>query len=388
MGRQLASYDNTTYTYNESGIRTSKTVGEDTTEFYLNGTNVIYQTDGTNDIYFFYDRNDEIVGFKYNGNNYFYVKNAMGDITDIADSSGVVVASYTYDPWGSVLSVTGSNAEIGNLNPFRYRSYYYDSDIQMYYLQSRYYDPEVGRFINCDDVNYIGLTESSGSYNPFAYCENNPVDGWDPEGNVGYTQNLLSTIYLIYNWLIFNQFSKKIRSGYIYDQRDFFGSDMIYGGYRLRYNGCEVIAAYNVLKYLGKFKPIYSVIRHAELNDWYLFPVVPTGVFGTSPRKLKQIFDENGLRFKTFVNTKSKEFASQVKNGKICIATFSNKPYTKWKVYENLMIHTFAFYYDNKRKSFYTFNGYSTNNDRTFKYSDYSALRESGRYFLYGYIFY
>ena len=133
----------------------------------------------------------------------------------VADENGIIVASYTYDPWGSVLSVTGSNIAIGNLNPFRYRSYYYDSDIQMYYLQSRYYDPEVGRFINCDDVNYIGYAETINSYNAFAYCENEPVDGWDSEGNVGYTQNLLSTIYLIYNWLIFNQFSKKIRSGYI-----------------------------------------------------------------------------------------------------------------------------------------------------------------------------
>ena len=77
MGRQLASYDNIAYSYNEIGIRTSKTVGENTTEFYLNGTNIIYQTDGTSDIYFFYDRNNELVGFKYSGNNYFYVKNQM-----------------------------------------------------------------------------------------------------------------------------------------------------------------------------------------------------------------------------------------------------------------------------------------------------------------------
>ena len=202
MGRQLSSFDNTTYSYNESGIRTSKTVGEDTTEFYLNGTNVIYQTDGTNDIYFFYDRNDEIVGFKYNNNNYFYVKNTMGDITDIADSSGVVVASYTYDPWGKVTSVSGLNLVIANLNPFRYRSYYYDSDIQMYYLQTRYYDPEVGRFINCDDVNYIGMGDTVVSFNPFAYCENNPVNYSDPTGydmlsNIKSMINLMRSVITI-----------------------------------------------------------------------------------------------------------------------------------------------------------------------------------------------
>ncbi|MGN0463442.1 MAG: RHS repeat domain-containing protein [Acutalibacteraceae bacterium] len=185
MGRQLASFDGTTYTYDENGIRTSKTVGENTTEFYLNGTDVIYQTDGTNDIYFFYDRDNELVGFKYSGNNYFYVKNHMGDITDIANSNGEVVASYEYDPWGKVTSVSGSNLEIANLNPFRYRSYYYDSDIQMYYLQSRYYDPEVGRFINCDDVNYIGYSDTANSYNAFAYCENNSINREDTTGSFG-----------------------------------------------------------------------------------------------------------------------------------------------------------------------------------------------------------
>lgn len=81
-----------------------------------------------------------------------------------------------------MLSVTGSDIELGNLNPFRYRSYYYDSDIEMYYLQSRYYDPDVCRFINSDDVNFIGATGTVGSYNAFAYCENNPVNRVDYTG--------------------------------------------------------------------------------------------------------------------------------------------------------------------------------------------------------------
>ena len=173
MGRQLASFGNISYTYNDGGIRTSKTANGVTTKFYLDGTNIIEQSDGTTTLYFFYDSVGEIVGFKYNGNNYVYVKNSMGDIVGIADAAGNLIASYTYDTWGKVTSVTGSNVAIGELNPFRYRGYYYDSDIQMYYLQSRYYDPEIGRFINSDDVNIIDLL-LVGQYNPYSYCWNCP----------------------------------------------------------------------------------------------------------------------------------------------------------------------------------------------------------------------
>lgn len=181
MGRQLASFGDISYTYNEDGIRTSKTSNGITTKFYLNGTNIIEQTDGTTTLYFFYDSNGEVIGFRYDGNDYFYVKNVMGDIIAITDSNKNIVAEYLYDPWGKVLDEENLTA-IGNLNPFRYRSYYYDSDIEMYYLQSRYYDLEIGRFISCDDVNYIGVTESEVSYNPFTYCGNNPMNYSDPSG--------------------------------------------------------------------------------------------------------------------------------------------------------------------------------------------------------------
>ncbi len=183
MGRQLASFGDISYTYNEDGIRTSKTVDTVTTTYYLDGTNIIEQSDGTNTLHFYYDSNDEIIGFTYNEADYFYVKNAMSDIIGIVDNSGNLITSYAYDAWGKVLSVTGSNVELGNLNPFRYRSYYYDSDIEMYYLQSRYYDPEICRFINSDDVNFIGATGTVGSYNAFAYCENEPVGRVDDSGN-------------------------------------------------------------------------------------------------------------------------------------------------------------------------------------------------------------
>ena len=183
MGRQLSSMDNIEFTYNSDGIRTSKTNGSITTKYYLNGTDVIYQTDGTNSLYFYYDGDGNVIGFDYANNLYYYVKNMQGDIVGIADANGAMQTEYTYDPWGKVLSVTG-NETLGNLNPFRYRSYYYDTETSLYYLQSRYYDPQVGRFLNSDDVNYIGTTESELSYNPFAYCEDDPVNASDPTGTI------------------------------------------------------------------------------------------------------------------------------------------------------------------------------------------------------------
>ncbi|MBQ3136897.1 MAG: hypothetical protein IJB74_05370 [Clostridia bacterium] len=205
MGRQLATFGDISYTYNEDGIRTSKTSNGVTTKFLLDGYNVIEQTDGTTTLHFFYDSKDEVIGFRYNGNDYFYVKNAMSDIIAITDSNKNIVAEYRYDPWGKVLDEENLTA-IGNLNPFRYRSYYYDGDIKMYYLQSRYYDAEVGRFVNCDDVNYIGVTESEISYNPFAYCENNPLKYIDKFGRAKYyatiktlnEDDVLSKAYSLY----------------------------------------------------------------------------------------------------------------------------------------------------------------------------------------------
>lgn len=202
MGRQLASFGDISYTYNEDGIRTSKTSNGVTTKFYLDGTNIIEQTDGTTTLYFLYDSVGEIIGFKYSGNNYIYIKNSTNDIVGIADTDGNIIANYAYDAWGKVISITGSNATIGEINPFRYRSYYYDSDIQMYYLQSRYFEPEIGRFINSDNVNYLGMTESEVSYNPFAYCNNNPIGGTDEDGLYNLSDLIKS----------FNDFFKKIKS--------------------------------------------------------------------------------------------------------------------------------------------------------------------------------
>ena len=168
----------------------SKTDNTVMAELWMNGTRLFEQINGRDcGLHFFYDRNGELTAFaRYYEDDepiqdlYYYVKNAQGDITDITDDWGNIIASYTYDPWGKVLSVTGSDTVIGNLNQFRYRGYYYDDETGLYYLQSRYYDPEVGRFINADDVDYLGATGTQLSYNAFAYCENEPVNNSDANG--------------------------------------------------------------------------------------------------------------------------------------------------------------------------------------------------------------
>ena len=119
-------------------------------------------------------------GVKYDGNTYVYRKDIQGNIVAIIDCNGNVVVQYKYDAWGNhaVLDAGGSDIEfathIGNLNPFRYRGYYYDTETGLYYLKSRYYDPEVGRFISIDGISYLDA-ETVNGLNLYAYCLDNPV---------------------------------------------------------------------------------------------------------------------------------------------------------------------------------------------------------------------
>ena len=154
------------YLYNADGIRTRKTVGSTVTDNFTNGSTILAEKTGSNVLWYIYDSDGEILGFTYNGTPYYYIKNVQGDVYKVVNASGSVVASYTYDAWGRVLSATGSMA---NINPIRYRSYYYDAETGYYYLQSRYYDPETGRFISSDDTGYLGMEETLSSYNLFAW---------------------------------------------------------------------------------------------------------------------------------------------------------------------------------------------------------------------------
>ncbi len=146
-----------------------------------------YKTDNK-ELYFLYDDGNSVYGFiRKNGTSeetYYYTFNLQGDIIGIIDSTGTTIVEYSYGAWGDILSVTGPQAStIGQLNPLRYRGYYYDSESGYYYVSSRYYDPEVGRWINADDTENLGVDGSISSYNLFAYCLNNPVNRFDVDGN-------------------------------------------------------------------------------------------------------------------------------------------------------------------------------------------------------------
>ena len=185
-GRSLATAtDGTTnisYAYDADGLRTSKTVNSTTTYFFYAGGQLLRQAKSGNPTDFFYDANGYPYAMKRNGVTYYYITNLQGDVMKMVDAEGNVVASYEYDPYGKVISASGTMA---HANPLRYRGYYYDDELGMYYLQSRYYDPNTGRFINADDASMLGTSGTVLGYNLFSYCENNPVNILDESGYVG-----------------------------------------------------------------------------------------------------------------------------------------------------------------------------------------------------------
>ncbi len=223
-GRQLDKFaDVAEYKYNANGIRTSKAIkvsmlecncgkedcdcnGTFTTSFFLNGNKIIKQHDCCNDLIFYYAA-DGVTGFHLKNNlvddDFYYKKNAQNDIIGIYSTSGDEIARYEYDAWGNCIvkylqddgtyGIINSdysyndtsiiNRFIAFKNPFRYRSYYYDFETNLYYLNSRYYDPQLGRFVNADDISTLDITQITlNGLNLYAYCLNNPVNEVDENG--------------------------------------------------------------------------------------------------------------------------------------------------------------------------------------------------------------
>ena len=191
-GRQLTSAtvdgEQVSYTYDMSGVRSNKQVGDTTYTYTTLSGKVMRQTWGDNNaLEFVYDDGNQPFAVIYKHGQttelYYYVLNAQGDVAAILNSSGKLAASYDYDAWGNCTVYDSSDAAIGDLNPLRYRGYYYDAETGFYYLQSRYYDPAICRFINADGL----FTDGFIGANLFAYCANNPVNTVDPTGNFAIT---------------------------------------------------------------------------------------------------------------------------------------------------------------------------------------------------------
>ncbi len=197
-GKQLASAvtggKTLSFEYNADGIRTEKTVSGEYTYYYrLDGDKVVEMVkDGVgvhNRYVFIYDNdgNPHAMYYYYNNSTtptkYYYVLNLQGDVVQLRNSSNTVIANYTYDAWGKLLSVTNASGtaitgstHIANINPIRYRGYFYDTETKLYYCNSRYYDPQTRRFINADDFDVLHATPGEFTdKNLFAYCDNNPV---------------------------------------------------------------------------------------------------------------------------------------------------------------------------------------------------------------------
>ena len=156
----------------------SKTVNGVKTEYLLNGTQILAQKTGSNTLCFFYDQQGNRVGMADSSNHfYYYLYNIQGDVIAIADAStGKLVATYKYGAWGNCTVQNADGWTAGDANPFRYRGYYYDTETGFYYVSSRYYDPEIGRFISPDTTDVLTATPVAlTDKNLYAYCDNNPV---------------------------------------------------------------------------------------------------------------------------------------------------------------------------------------------------------------------
>ena len=207
-GNQLASAvtggNTVTFDYNSDGIRTAKYVAGEADYYYrLNGTKVVEMVMDSDLGYyrfvFVYDEYGSPYGFDlYEGETdttptkYYYVLNLQGDVVQLRNSSNGVVANYTYDAWGKLLSVTNASGSVitntnhfAYLNPIRYRGYFYDTETKLYYCNSRYYDPQIKRFINAESNMFAGGFDANAGflgYNVFCYCANNPVTHKDDSG--------------------------------------------------------------------------------------------------------------------------------------------------------------------------------------------------------------
>ena len=179
FSRNIDKNEEGCYTNKEKGMRRSKTAGGTETSYVYEKGKLIREIRGSEKIDYLYGE-DGIIGIKIGSEKYLYRKNVFGDVTEIYDEAGTLVGKYNYNAFGEC-EIETDEGGIAEKNPIRYRGYYYDEETGFYYLKTRYYDPEIGRFITIDDTSYLDADGING-LNLYAYCGNNPVMNVDPEG--------------------------------------------------------------------------------------------------------------------------------------------------------------------------------------------------------------
>ena len=185
------------YSYNTKGIRTKKETEEGTTEYSLIGSKIMKMekvtSSGKITMYFTYDQRDELQSVTESNKEYYYIKDITGNIIKIKDEEGNSIVEYKYDAYGKVEKTIIENNNVSKYNPFIYKGYYYDEETELYYCNTRYYSPEIGRWISIDDVDYLD-PESVSGLNLYCYCMNNSINKYDPSGHFAISTLIIGAI--------------------------------------------------------------------------------------------------------------------------------------------------------------------------------------------------
>lgn len=279
--------------YDSNGMRTQKSVDGVKTNYYYDSSNNLFAlTQGNDTLFFYYDNSGEVMSVSCNGTMYYYIKDLQGDITEIVDKDGKAVAEYAYDAWGNMLTEDNGTLTVGKLNPFRYRSYVYDEETGLYYLQSRYYDPLTGRFLNAD----VYCDTQSGtplSTNMFAYCENNAINKSDDEGkDAWWIQSPNSANGSGHTSLLLQE-----KSGYWW--YFYWGPSSI----QLLFLGTTSLKninknVRNQINYYNNDKKRPAMIRKLDYSENYTQAIQLKGHFEDSIKQIKKFINDNKYAFK------------------------------------------------------------------------------------------
>ena len=307
-----------------------------------------------------------------------------------------MVVKYEYDPRGkcTIVSDTSEN-NLGKLNPFRYRGYYYDEETSLYYLQSRYYDFNTCKFINSDDPSILLVApDNVQCVHIYDYCNNNPVANVDYSGfkwitklsqykaatpAERYQYKIIKGNYSL-NRNLFNKYKKSLT--YIYYQKDYLIKSMKYGTHYIEKVGCEIVATYNIMAFLKKKPDFAKIILEFELNNMYYF--TSTGKYGTDPEDLYKYFNAHNVKYSKY--TSRSKFDKNMSSGKNKCGIFSywNKKKNSYKIYFwNEGLHTVAYKYDSKKKKYYVYN---FGNKTTYSKKELTNILDEHR-FIIGYTF-